>query len=86
MHIPVCVEGFDLLKNFPESSIFDPNIPFKIPNIAVKCSRCFFLKAPIQPLLKRIKARTRIFLAKVISMPNMKYETLRQTKLQYMIP
>ena len=35
MHIPVCVEGFDLLKNFPESSIFDPNIPFKIPTESV---------------------------------------------------
>ena len=41
----------------------------KILNIVVKCSRSFFLKAPLQ-LLKRTKIRTRIFLVstEIISM------------------
>ena len=44
----------------------------KIANIAVKYSRSFFVKTPIQPLLKRTKARTGIFLASavIISLPD----------------
>ena len=37
-------------------------ISFKIPNIAVKCSTSFFLKAPIRAPLKRTKTRIMIFL------------------------
>ena len=43
MLIPVYVERSDSFKNFPESSIFYTNMSFKIPNIAVKCSRSLFL-------------------------------------------
>ena len=48
---------------------------FKIPNTAPKCSGSFFLKAPIRPLLKQTKAKTRISLtsAEIISMLNIKY-------------
>ena len=51
---------------------------FKIPNIAVKCSRSFFLIASVQPLLQRTKASMMIFLAsaKIISMRNIKYYAL----------
>ena len=47
---------------------------FKMPNIAMKCSRRFFFKSPTQPPLKWTKAGMEIFLtsAKIISMWNMK--------------
>ena len=40
-------------------------MPFRIPNITVKCSSSFFLKAPIGALMKGTKVRTGIFLASV---------------------
>ena len=49
---------------------------FKILNIVVKCSRSFFRKAPIRPLLKRTKARTGIFLTSPEIITILKYEKL----------
>ena len=39
---------------------------FRIPNIAPKCSKGFFLKASVERFLKRAKARARILLTSVI--------------------
>ena len=57
MPIPVCIEHFDLFENFPESSIFYTIMSAEKPNMAMKYSKTFFLKAPIRPLLKWTKAR-----------------------------
>ena len=53
MSVLFYVEHSDLFLKFPESFIFYTNMAFKIQNIVVKCSRTFFLKAPMRPLLKQ---------------------------------
>ena len=47
---------------------------FKIPNIAGKSSRIFFLKAPIRTLLKRTKAGTGTFLTSTETISMLKYK------------
>ena len=74
MPIPVCVRLSDLFYNFPECSIFYTILSFKILNVAVKCSRRFFLKAPIRPLLKLMNARTDSFLASAEIISMLKYK------------
>ena len=65
MPILVCIEHSDSLQDFPECSIFYTDMSFKLPNIAMKCSRSFFSQGSNHGDFPTS--------AEIISMPNIKY-------------